>query len=66
LNTTQNNRLRRALERGQTLTALSGFRIAGTFNLHKRLDELELAGLPIERGWRKVNGKRLRTYKLAA
>lgn len=58
---TQVEKIRRALNRGETLTMLSGLRF-GTLNLHRRLDE---CGVKTVKGWRTVRGRKLRTWRAA-
>lgn len=54
-----------ALRKGHTLTMLDCFRLCGTLNAHKRLDELEQRGFKLHKGWKYHKGRRLRTWREA-
>lgn len=47
------------------LTALDGFKLCGTMNMHKRISELEKhLNTYVYKGWRKVGSKRYREYSM--
>lgn len=60
---TQWKKLHQAMSKGRRLTALDGFKICGTLNMWKRIQELEKhLDTHVSRGWKHVGGKRVREF----
>ena len=62
----QNEQIKAALERGETLTALDALKRFGCFRLTSRIWDLSQRGMQIKKEWVKLpNGKKVMAYRLA-
>lgn len=52
-----------AMQKGRRLTALDVFKLSGSLNAHKRMqDVVKQTGLMVFRGWNTVGKKRVRVF----
>ncbi|HJS82297.1 MAG TPA: hypothetical protein VJ742_05620 [Nitrososphaera sp.] len=57
--------LYQAMQKGKRLTMLDIFKLTGSLNGHKRIDDIEKhLDTYVYKGWRKVGSKRYREYSM--